>query len=573
MEVPANIISASISDRGLSEHRPQNEDSYLELPGRGLYAVADGVGGAQGGDVASQTAMEILSEAFANAAADESAEQIIRAAIETANNAIYQMAMDIPQLSSMATTIAVLNLADGFATIAHVGDSRVYRFDAEGMIFRETQDHSVVEEEVRAGRMTPEQAVVHPSRNVISRAVGAEKQVQIDLKTFPIEPGSMFLLCSDGVTRHITDNELGELLATGMSPTLLCEQIKDVCFERGAEDNLTAVIVKTPEAAAESSFAAPERTADFEEDTIASPRAQYGEAVSNRETLQPLDSGLTGAERFGFPESAEELQRASALDETPPEVTVDEDELDNEAYLMEEEPAAKAEEEEAATAAEGYTSSRVVVTANADNSSDQFSIFGSQPTVQASREEKPVSGVRKAFSSLLLFVFGGVLGFAGYYFYLQAFPALVEEPQVTPQITEMTTKNIPLTTFEESRRQVDKDPVAYLTKNAATPEDSEDHYLLGRALLLTGKYFEAKRQFTLAIEKLDQSGPENRSTLAVEIAMANAIIDNNSASESFKKEFDLRKPQVPANALNSATSSNTGNTAGVPPVNANSAIR
>ena len=205
MENNFNITSASVSDRGLSEKRPENEDSFLVLEERGVYAVADGVGGAQAGEVASQMAVEIIGEAFINSPANSDAEDVMRIAIEHANSAIFQMASDLPQLSSMATTIVALHVDGNIATIGHVGDSRIYRVDNQGSLYRETNDHSVVEEEVRAGRMTPEQAENHPSKNVISRALGAESDVEIDLKTIMIEPGTTFLLCSDGITRHIGD--------------------------------------------------------------------------------------------------------------------------------------------------------------------------------------------------------------------------------------------------------------------------------------------------------------------------------------------------------------------------------
>ena len=156
------IISASVSDRGLSEKRPENEDSFLEIPKNGIFAVADGVGGAQAGDVASQMAMEIVGEAFINMASSGDAETVMKTAIERANEAIFQMSNELPQLSTMATTIVALQIKGNIATIGHVGDSRLYRIDSNGTLYRETQDHSVVEEEVRAGRMTAEQAVNHP---------------------------------------------------------------------------------------------------------------------------------------------------------------------------------------------------------------------------------------------------------------------------------------------------------------------------------------------------------------------------------------------------------------------------
>ena len=152
------IESAAVTDRGLSKKRPQNEDSFLEQAERGLFAVADGVGGAQAGDVASQMAVEILSEAFANRAPNGDAEVLMRVAIERANESVHQMAHDLPQLSTMATTVVALHISGNIATIGHVGDSRLYRLDAKGNLHRETGDHSVVEEEVRAGRLTLEQA-------------------------------------------------------------------------------------------------------------------------------------------------------------------------------------------------------------------------------------------------------------------------------------------------------------------------------------------------------------------------------------------------------------------------------
>ena len=240
-----DVTFASVSDRGLSEKRPQNEDSYLELGDKGVFAVADGVGGAQAGDVASQMAVEIIGEAFVNAGPDADPEETMRIAIERANAAIYQMASDLPQLASMATTLVALHLTRDIATIAHVGDSRLYRLDPNGKLHRETNDHSVVEEEVRAGRMTAEQAQNHPSRNVISRALGAEPNVDIEVKLMIVDGGTSFLLCSDGVTRHIDDWEL-EALLLGNEPSAVCESIRRICYERGAEDNLTAVIIGVP---------------------------------------------------------------------------------------------------------------------------------------------------------------------------------------------------------------------------------------------------------------------------------------------------------------------------------------
>jgi protein phosphatase len=238
------VQSEAITDRGLNERRPLNEDSFLLNVERRIFAVADGVGGAEAGEVASQTAIEVLEEAFRHQADGEDIEDLMELAIQRANASIHQMAKDHVKFSMMATTIVALHLKGGTATIGHVGDSRLYRLTPDGALVRETEDHSVVEEEVRAGRMTAEQAANHPSKNVISRALGAEDSVEVDLKTIEVEEGTEFLLCTDGITRHLSDNELRQLLITEESLPDLCEELKRRCYERGAEDNLTAVVLR-----------------------------------------------------------------------------------------------------------------------------------------------------------------------------------------------------------------------------------------------------------------------------------------------------------------------------------------
>jgi protein phosphatase len=243
---PANRIAvASVSDRGLNEKRPLNEDSFLADQERRIFAVADGVGGAEAGEVASQTAVDVLTEAFRHRVGDgDDVEDLMELAIQRANSSIHQMAREHPRFSMMATTIVALHVEGLRATIGHVGDSRLYRLTAAGELVRETEDHSIVEEEVRAGRMTPEQAANHPSKNVISRALGAEESVEVDMKTIDIEDGTSFLLCSDGITRHIPDYELRELLRSGSDLDAMCAEMKERCYQRGAEDNLTAVVVQ-----------------------------------------------------------------------------------------------------------------------------------------------------------------------------------------------------------------------------------------------------------------------------------------------------------------------------------------
>src|SRR2546423_1537315 len=249
------IETAAVTDRGLNEKRPLNEDSYLLDATRHIFAVADGVGGAEAGEVASKTAVEVLEEAFRHQQPGDDVEDLMELAIQRANASIYQLSHEQRRFAMMATTIVALHLAGRHATIGHVGDSRLYRLTPDGQIHRETEDHSVVEEEVRAGRMTAEQAANHPSRNVISRALGAEQSVEVDLKTIDAADGTIFLLCSDGITRHIPDAELSAILREADTLEAACAEMKRRCLERGAEDNLTAVVVRVGARAAHTNLA------------------------------------------------------------------------------------------------------------------------------------------------------------------------------------------------------------------------------------------------------------------------------------------------------------------------------
>src|SRR5918995_5822328 len=228
------IQSSALSDRGLNERRPLNEDAFLHDRERSIFAVADGVGGAEAGEVASQTAIEVLDEAFRHQVDGSDVEDLMELAIQRANASIHQMAQEHAKFSMMATTIVALHLAGNVATFGHVGDSRLYRLTPDGKLHRETEDHSIVEEEVRAGRMTPEQAANHPSKNVISRALGAEPSVEVDMQTIEVEDGTSFLLCTDGITRHITDNEIRQLMVITGNTDDLCNELKQRCYERGA---------------------------------------------------------------------------------------------------------------------------------------------------------------------------------------------------------------------------------------------------------------------------------------------------------------------------------------------------
>src|SRR5262249_10619949 len=288
------VQSAALTDRGLNERRPLNEDALLHDSERSIFAVADGVGGAEAGEVASQTAIEVLDEAFRHQTDRAGVADLMELAIQRASASIHQMAQEDAKFSMKPTTSVALHLKGNIATFGHVGDSRLYRLTPDGQLHRETEDHSIVEEEVRAGRMTPEQAANHPSKNVISRALGAEEAVDVDMKTIEVEEGTEFLLCTDGITRHISDNEIRQLMVVSNNLDEVCNELKQRCYERGAEDNLTVVVVRVGE-----QLKSDERLADLEP-TI-SPETQPVYAAAQSGNGSEPESTFVPASRIAFP--------------------------------------------------------------------------------------------------------------------------------------------------------------------------------------------------------------------------------------------------------------------------------
>ncbi|HEU4391197.1 MAG TPA: protein phosphatase 2C domain-containing protein, partial [Blastocatellia bacterium] len=237
MEVRAGYIC----DRGLNPKRPVNQDSLLVSTERGLFAVFDGVGGQKAGEVASRTAAETVAEALDNRQNGSPADAI-RAAIEFANRDIIELAEREPQYRTMATTVALAKLHGGGVTIAHLGDSRVYRYET-GKLYRETVDHTEENDLIRAGLAKPGQSRNSPS-NEINRALGVDPEPEIEIKTIPVAEGSRLLLCTDGVYRHLSDDEMAVVLRANADPQHAAEELRRLVYERGAEDNLTAVVVQ-----------------------------------------------------------------------------------------------------------------------------------------------------------------------------------------------------------------------------------------------------------------------------------------------------------------------------------------
>ena len=230
------------TDTGLQ--RQANEDSYLARAP--LFVVADGMGGAQAGEVASKAAVQ----AFEGGLPDGNPEQVIESSIGQANRVIHERAQTDPALSGMGTTITTASVdAEGEeVVIGHVGDSRAYRL-RDGILQRLTRDHSLVEEMRRRGQITEEQAEDHPQRSIITRALGPEPEVQVDVQTVPSKPGDLFLLCSDGLTTMIADERITEIITTAPSLDAATRTLVDEANRAGGRDNITVVLfqVEDPE--------------------------------------------------------------------------------------------------------------------------------------------------------------------------------------------------------------------------------------------------------------------------------------------------------------------------------------
>ena len=235
---------SSFAGTDVGRARSGNEDSYL--CGRTVFAVADGLGGHQGGEVASAAAVEPLAALDGRefAGAGEAAEALA-AAIREGNAAILERAAGDPGLWGLGTTMTAAALAgERHLQLAHVGDSRAYLL-RDGSLEQLTTDHTVVGELVRRGRLTPEQAAIHPERSILTRAVGLDPRVPVDTPD-PVElrDGDQVLLCSDGLTEAVDDDRIAELLSAGADGEAACRSLIDAANAAGGPDNITVVLLR-----------------------------------------------------------------------------------------------------------------------------------------------------------------------------------------------------------------------------------------------------------------------------------------------------------------------------------------
>lgn len=545
------IDSAGISDRGLNEKRPQNEDAFLEVNEAGLFVVADGVGGAQAGDVASQMAVEVLDEAFKGFDSNRDAEELMKIAIEKANSAIFRMSRDLPQLSTMATTIVALHISGNIATIGHVGDSRLYRLDGRGRLFPETLDHSVVAEEVRAGRMTVAQAANHPSKNIISRALGAEPTVEVDLKTIMFEPKTTFLLCSDGITRHIEDFEIRDLLISNKDAQTICEKMREMCYERGAEDNLTAIVakVKTHSQATAANVGNNHQSVDSEEVTIQTPRHANVETLAPDEATDYDNEISTQKLKMPEPEVVEFDQEQS---EKPYEIEIESLDEDFDYSDITEEEQTDSDQVEVSEEVDLTDEDFVDTQEFPDEDEIEEEINELQkPIFTDLPEDKEITEAREGtsvigsiVSSIGIFLIGAILGAGLYYVFSQQ-----TVPPIQPAPPQQQSAQQPDDDFQAAKRAADGMPEEYIAENSSNPEKAEDFYLLGRAYFFAGNFLEAKRSFEQARERIEEVDEEDRSIIENEIAVFLTNIDIGFAQTEIKKYIDRKygEEESPAN--------------------------
>jgi serine/threonine protein phosphatase PrpC len=265
-----------VTDPG--RRRRRNEDAYVCEPP--LFAIADGMGGAQAGEVASGLAAAVLEEATGDVQRNEHGEERLASLIQEANRRVFRRSNEDAATSGMGTTMTVALVDDSDGTIAfgHVGDSRAYRIRG-GELEQLTDDHSLVGELVRSGRLSPEEAETHPQRSVITRALGTEPDVDVDTFTTKAEPQDIYVLCSDGLTDMISPHEILAIVERSRDLDDAARALIEAANAGGGEDNITVVLFEIdgngrPDAA----------------ETARMPAAVPTPPDDDEDTLSPLDA-------------------------------------------------------------------------------------------------------------------------------------------------------------------------------------------------------------------------------------------------------------------------------------------
>jgi protein phosphatase len=244
------IRAAGLSDVGRC--RQANQDQFFVGDGFDVLAIADGMGGHAAGEVASDIAIAALAESMGQPSegsptwTSEEAAERLRLAMNEGNRKICESVMLRAEWRGMGTTMVALVVVDGRAVVGHVGDSRAYLL-RDGRLRQLTSDHSWVNEQVKLGLLTAEEARRHPMRNIVTRALGNQPQVEVDVVEEEIQPGDVFTLCSDGLNGMILDSEIEKTLREhGQVPSTACQRLVDQANANGGEDNITVIVMAVP---------------------------------------------------------------------------------------------------------------------------------------------------------------------------------------------------------------------------------------------------------------------------------------------------------------------------------------
>jgi PPM family protein phosphatase len=252
-----SLQSANLTDPG--RVRDHNEDCIEARPEIGLYVLADGMGGYNAGEVASGMATSLIAdglmEEWRPAEVDRMrredakalAERLIREQVARANSAIFTTSQNNPECAGMGTTLVVCHFYDDFVTVAHIGDSRLYRLRGDTME-QITRDHSLLQEQLDSGLITPEEAKLSQNKNLVTRALGIDPSVETEVHTYDAEPDDVYLLCSDGLSDMVEDEEIRMTLVTlKTNPTLTVQQLVQAANDNGGRDNISAMLIRVAE--------------------------------------------------------------------------------------------------------------------------------------------------------------------------------------------------------------------------------------------------------------------------------------------------------------------------------------
>ena len=257
MNLAQSLQSASLTDPG--RVRDHNEDCIESRPEIGLYVLADGMGGYNAGEVASGMATSLIADGLqetwvpADAGrlgrddAKATSERLIRDQIGRANSAIFTTSQNNPECAGMGTTLVVCLFHDNFVTVAHIGDSRLYRLRGDAME-QVTRDHSLLQEQLDSGLITPEEAKLSQNKNLVTRALGIDPTVEPELHVYETQKDDVYLLCSDGLSDMVEDEEIRLTLITlRTNPSLTVQQLVQAANDNGGRDNISAMLIRVAE--------------------------------------------------------------------------------------------------------------------------------------------------------------------------------------------------------------------------------------------------------------------------------------------------------------------------------------